>query len=594
MAVFKLANLFFLNAFLLSYLEGVSLALSDLFQAHLASFATDSRPAWQDVWNYNEYEYDGREPLPRESHSMIDWEEAGLLVVYGGLNEAGEVLGDLWTYNYSSHEINSNSPYSWSQIMPNDDVWIPALAGHLSVLRKSTNEMIVFGGMTASFYESENIYVTYKSIVWSLDLHNMSWSSFYAPISPIPRAETVGGIFQDELYIFGGIGNNGFEDYQDLWKYNFESHTWKNVISSSAIVPSSRFSHSGCIFGSLFVVFGGRHIQESDFVMLSDLWTFDLKLNVWQQVLISPNFFRSYTSLISFKDQVWLFGGFARIYEGADMVSYPYAFSNLFSFDGKKSNWDEYVPTLRPETRYDHRAIVTQNGVMYVYGGRFQTLHQLIDLISLNLSSVTCALLQPAVPDQFLNPPQKAVNSYNLVWGVFLILFILICSCGTLLAMQRFLPRNARVRGENYSLPENIRAELTEGLNHDAVQNMPLIRYSKDLYLQGAEESASKDVCPICLLEFKEKENLRQLPCQHFFHPSCVEAWLIGHANCPICKQEFDPHGKISPKRSSNSFDSSGTSDHSPFEQRHRQWSRDESLSLATPHSEFAHYTSIR
>lgn len=32
--------------------------------------------------------------------------------------------------------------------------------------------------------------------------------------------------------------------------------------------------------------------------------------------------------------------------------------------------------------------------------------------------------------------------------------------------------------------------------------------------------------CPICLKEFKINEKAKNLPCEHFFHPTCILTWL--------------------------------------------------------------------
>lgn len=47
-------------------------------------------------------------------------------------------------------------------------------------------------------------------------------------------------------------------------------------------------------------------------------------------------------------------------------------------------------------------------------------------------------------------------------------------------------------------------------------------------------------VCCICLTKYEEDDELRELPCSHFFHTECVDKWLKINASCPLCKSEID------------------------------------------------------
>ncbi|GAB4832934.1 hypothetical protein Ancab_006954 [Ancistrocladus abbreviatus] len=51
--------------------------------------------------------------------------------------------------------------------------------------------------------------------------------------------------------------------------------------------------------------------------------------------------------------------------------------------------------------------------------------------------------------------------------------------------------------------------------------------------------SGEEAVCCICLASYVDDDELRELPCSHFFHTECVDRWLRINASCPLCKYEI-------------------------------------------------------
>ncbi|KAL0694341.1 hypothetical protein Bca4012_061521 [Brassica carinata] len=45
--------------------------------------------------------------------------------------------------------------------------------------------------------------------------------------------------------------------------------------------------------------------------------------------------------------------------------------------------------------------------------------------------------------------------------------------------------------------------------------------------------------CCICLCAYEDGSELRELPCGHHFHCSCVDKWLYINATCPLCKYDI-------------------------------------------------------
>ena len=69
-----------------------------------------------------------------------------------------------------------------------------------------------------------------------------------------------------------------------------------------------------------------------------------------------------------------------------------------------------------------------------------------------------------------------------------------------------------------------------------------------DESLKAAEDSLS---CSICTEDFTLGEALRVLPCNHKFHPLCVDPWLLNvSGTCPLCRIDLRPPQEITDENS--------------------------------------------
>ncbi|KAL5975187.1 hypothetical protein ACLOJK_031866 [Asimina triloba] len=64
--------------------------------------------------------------------------------------------------------------------------------------------------------------------------------------------------------------------------------------------------------------------------------------------------------------------------------------------------------------------------------------------------------------------------------------------------------------------------------------------------------SAEDAVCCICLARYADNDELRELPCSHFFHMECVDKWLKINALCPLCKADVGESGASSSNANSS------------------------------------------
>lgn len=122
--------------------------------------------------------------------------------------------------------------------------------------------------------------------------------------------------------------------------------------------------------------------------------------------------------------------------------------------------------------------------------------------------------------------------SWNAICYSFpFLLFLLLCCC---------VPLMSTLLGYNMSMGSSAR-----GASDDQISQLPSWRY-KGLHsnLDIANDSQSSErlinqdpECCICLAKYKDKEEVRQLPCSHLFHLKCVDQWLRIISCCPLCKQ---------------------------------------------------------
>ncbi|MCJ1438848.1 hypothetical protein MMC27_008238 [Xylographa pallens] len=58
----------------------------------------------------------------------------------------------------------------------------------------------------------------------------------------------------------------------------------------------------------------------------------------------------------------------------------------------------------------------------------------------------------------------------------------------------------------------------------------------------GEETSENGLTCSVCTDEFIKGQNVRVLPCNHKFHPECIDPWLLNvSGTCPLCRVDLRP-----------------------------------------------------
>ncbi|XP_065852994.1 E3 ubiquitin-protein ligase ATL6-like [Euphorbia lathyris] len=83
------------------------------------------------------------------------------------------------------------------------------------------------------------------------------------------------------------------------------------------------------------------------------------------------------------------------------------------------------------------------------------------------------------------------------------------------------------------------RGTVARGLDAAVIDTFPTLVYSE---VKGLKIGKGALECAVCLCEFEDDETLRLIPkCDHVFHPECIDAWLVSHTTCPVCRANLTP-----------------------------------------------------
>ncbi|XP_063002187.1 E3 ubiquitin-protein ligase RNF115 [Elgaria multicarinata webbii] len=97
----------------------------------------------------------------------------------------------------------------------------------------------------------------------------------------------------------------------------------------------------------------------------------------------------------------------------------------------------------------------------------------------------------------------------------------------------------------------------------EKISALPTVTVTQDQVDTGLE-------CPVCKEDYTAAEQVRQLPCNHYFHSSCIVPWLELHDTCPVCRKSLSGEDSTrqaanSEASTSNSFSSAGLQDRWTF-----------------------------
>uniref|UniRef100_K3WHR7 RING-type domain-containing protein n=1 Tax=Globisporangium ultimum (strain ATCC 200006 / CBS 805.95 / DAOM BR144) TaxID=431595 RepID=K3WHR7_GLOUD len=513
------------------------------------------------------------------------------IYIYGGIGEGSDgydkEFEDTWRFDMLAQQ--------WWQVVKDSELKPPHRFHHTGVLHANgtVEELVVFGGLSissndgsvlASKSTDDAVIVQYND-VWRLQLsstsNSLKWtmdpvSNESGAVFPNPRSEAGAVVYGNQMIVFGGIAyddnvQKAPVDYNDIWSYDLSGCKWTRLTPLGTTQPPARFSHSVTLMHdteglSYLLVFSGRHLEYSTWTLLNDVWLFGIEQNQWIPVSSSSTLARAYTSVISINPLgMWFFGGYYKPRTGTNGYVYDDVVMGKFSLDKSSDSTTTGVnadPAMlmsqglsttsapvtsasmkvyygvinskltSPTLRYNHRAAAWKD-CMVIHGGSYQ--NQRGDIWIYN---TTNARLQ----EESSTVLPMDIETLIYVLGGFIVSII------TILII--LLIRWRRVDRRNMELARRRGEAAPQGVSQERLGQLEITKYKRPAKsvdqlasvdaANNDDTTSNEDLCPICLIEFEDDEDVRNLPCKHIFHVPCIDEWFKRNTSCPMCKSNVD------------------------------------------------------
>ncbi|KAF3528601.1 hypothetical protein DY000_02042297 [Brassica cretica] len=73
----------------------------------------------------------------------------------------------------------------------------------------------------------------------------------------------------------------------------------------------------------------------------------------------------------------------------------------------------------------------------------------------------------------------------------------------------------------------------TPPASKSAIDALPTVKVTLDML------NSEMNQCAVCMDEFEDGRDVKQMPCKHVFHQDCLMPWLELHNSCPVCRYEL-------------------------------------------------------
>lgn len=415
-----------------------------------------------------------------------------------------------------------------------------------------------------------------------------------SPTRPVVRiSSNAVSMRENSIHLFGGSMQSTMS-YSDLWELvvvgngnGTYSGSWTEVArqedAAAVAWPLPRHAHAMTVLGSDgIVVHGGRrYISSSEmvelgldlnYVFLEEMAVFNTSTARWKIISNANRIQRSSHAMFSWDSRVFAFGGYRRgkasTFQTNDvLMSSPHPQLDLPCFPTAATGvaggiWCNTTdPTeLRPAARFEFASVwrndtfVVCGGLSLTSGGEQTTLQDIWVFSMREAYATGVAVPRPDTVDD----EQDDAHSSSMYYMLAALVLILLAG---ILLVFRLKRRYQTAPSPSFSAEADIVRQVLRdlqdgpvGASEADIKALPVRQYVKPASVGGAatttrtstvedaesqETGEDADACAICLGDYETGEDLRELPCVHYFHTQCVDKWLGKNDVCPMCKQKI-------------------------------------------------------
>ncbi|CAG9335386.1 unnamed protein product [Blepharisma stoltei] len=290
-------------------------------------------------------------------HSSVIYRDN--LYIFGGTDGINE-FDTTWIIDLNTLQTRKLDPQTLG--LP------PPLDSHTATLyeKDGLSQMVVFGGFKYS-ERTNDLYI--------LNLSSLEWRKISTNNGPEPRSNHSAVIYNDFLFIFGGLNGEG-EQIGDFWKLNLNTYNWQSIQAGGQI-PAARSGHSAIVYSDLMVIFGGTKCVNRE---TNEMFSYSFENNMWvrfqdEQQVKDPvsaaqleEFKHSETSPHRRHTLNIAIGPKKDGKKEASPTIERFAMKKKLLYDGPPSPVKGRVKGNAPHQRDGHSAVIDGN-IMYIFGG---------------------------------------------------------------------------------------------------------------------------------------------------------------------------------------------------------------------------------